>query len=66
MLTLVELIACRDKLRDADALIAQVRGAFLLAQYAQGARLTNDILKLIADILRGLDAIEQTLTGGRP
>ena len=66
MLTLVEVIACRDKLRDANALVSQVRGAFIVAQYASGARVANDILGLIADIIRALDAIEQTITAGKP
>ena len=66
MLTLVEVIACRNKLRDADALLSQVRGAFLVAQYMQGARIVADILKLIADIIARLDALEQTITGGKP
>jgi len=64
MLTLVEVIACRDKLRDADVLISQVRGAFIIAQYSSGARIAADILKLIADLVRALDAIEHTITGG--
>ena len=58
MLTLVEIIACRDKLREADVLLSQVRGAFLVAQFTHGARITNDILGLIADLLRDLDAME--------
>jgi hypothetical protein len=66
MLTLVELIACRDKLRDANALVSQVRGAFIVAQYMQGARVANDVLGLIADLIRSLDAIEQTITSGKP
>ncbi len=66
MLTLVEVIACRDKLRDADMLMSQVRGAFMVAQYAPGARIANDILGLIADIICALDVIEQTITGGKP
>jgi hypothetical protein len=61
MLTLVEVIASRNKLRDADALISQVRGALIVAQYTNGARIAADILKLIADLIRALDAIEQTL-----
>ena len=44
----------------------QVRGAFIVAQYASGARVANDILGLLADIIRSLDAIEQTITGGKP
>lgn len=66
MLTLVEVIACREKLRDADLLISQVRGAFVVAQYIHGARIANDILGLIADIIRSLDAIEQTITTRKP
>ena len=66
MLTLVEVIACRDKLRDADMLMSQVRGAFIIAQYASGARIANDILGLIADIICALDVIEQNITGGKP
>ena len=61
MLTLVEIIACRDKLREADVLLSQVRGAFLVAQFTHGARITNDILGLIADLLRELDAMEAML-----
>jgi hypothetical protein len=66
MLTLVEVIACRDKLRDADALVSQIRGAFIVAQYMHGARIAADILKLIADLIRSLDAIEQTITPRKP
>ena len=66
MLTLVEVIACRDKLRDADVLISQVCVAFIVAQYAPGARIANDILGLIADLIRRLDAIEQAIAAGRP
>ena len=61
MLTLVEIIANRDKLREADVLLSQVRGAFLVAQFMHGARITNDILGLIADLLRELDAMEAML-----
>jgi hypothetical protein len=66
MLTLVEVISCRDKLRDANALVSQVRGAFIVAQYMQGARVANDVLGLIADLIRSLDAIEQTITTRKP
>jgi hypothetical protein len=61
MLTLVEIIACRDKLCEADALLSQVRGAFLVAQFTHGARVTNDVLGLIADLLRDLDSMEAIL-----
>lgn len=67
MLTLVEIIACRDKLREANATVNQVHGAFLVAQYTHGARIANDIAGLIADLIRALDALEQTITsGGKP
>jgi hypothetical protein len=66
MLTLVEVIACRDKLRDADMLMSQVRVAFIIAQYAPGARIANNILGLIADLIRRLEAIEQAITGSKP
>jgi hypothetical protein len=61
MLTLVEIIACRDKLREADVLLAQVRGAFIIAQFTHGAHITNDILGLIAYLLRDLDLMEAIL-----
>ena len=66
MLTLVEVIACREKLRDANALVFQVRGAFVVAQYAHGARVANDVIGLLADLIRSLDAIEQTITTRKP
>ena len=67
MLTLVEIIACRDKLREANATVNQVHGACLVAQYPHGARIANDIAGLIADLIRALDALEQTITsGGKP
>jgi len=66
MLTLVEVIACREKLRDADLLISQVRGAFIVAQYVSGARVANDILGLLADIIHALNAIEQSVTPRKP
>ena len=50
----------------ADLLISQVRGAFIVAQYIQGARVANDILGLLAEIIRSLDAIEQTITPRKP
>ena len=54
MLTLVEIIACRDQLGEAAVLLALVRGAFLVAQSPHGARIANEILGLIADLLREL------------
>ena len=61
MLTLVEIIACRDKLREADVLLSQVHSAFIIAQFMHGARITNDILGLIADLLHDLDSMEVIL-----
>jgi len=61
MLTLVEIIASRDKLREADLLVSRVRGAFLVAQFMHGARVANDILGLIEDLLRDLDSMETIL-----
>ena len=63
MMTAVEVLACRNRLREADVLLAQVRGAFLIAGDAAGARLANDAIGLIADLMRMLDAEEQRLTG---
>ena len=63
MMTLVEVVACRHKLREADVLLAQVRGAFIAAQDASGARLANDASGLIADLVHMLNAMEQRLAG---
>jgi hypothetical protein len=63
MMTLVEVVACRHKLREADALLAQVRGSFIVAQDASGARLANDAIGLISDLMRMLDAAEHRLAG---
>ena len=54
-------IACRNKLREADMLLCQVRGAFIIAQFTHGARITNDVLGLIDDLLRDLDLMEAIL-----
>ena len=54
MLTLPELTDARDKLRQADILVAAVRGMFI-GNYPQGARLLNDVLGLLADQLSALD-----------
>ena len=53
--------------RIADVLLSQVRGGFIIAQFTHGARITNDILGLIADLLRDLDSMEAILNaGGQP
>jgi hypothetical protein len=63
MMTLTEITACRRRLSEPDALLAQVRGAFIVAQDASGARLANDAIGLIADLMRMLNPMEQRLTG---
>jgi hypothetical protein len=65
MMTLVEVVACQNKLREADAILAQVRGSFLVAGDAAGARLANDALKLVADLMQMLDVEEQRLVGSK-
>ncbi len=55
MLTLPELTDAREKLRQADILIAAVRAVFISGNYAHGARVLNDILGLLADQLSALD-----------
>ena len=47
-------------------LLSQVRGAFIIAQFTHGARITNDILGLIADLLRDLYNSMETLLSGSP
>ena len=44
MLTVSEMTDASDKLKQADSLIAAVRGIFLTAGDVQGARIMNDIL----------------------
>ena len=66
-LPLAEIIACRDRLREADVLLSQVRGAFIFVQFMNGALITNNIIELIADLLRDLDSMEVMLNaGGQP
>ncbi len=65
MMTPVEVVACLNKLREADAVLAQVKGAFLVAGDAAGARLANDALKLVADLVRMLAVEEQRLAGSK-
>jgi len=43
----------------ADGIIAGIRGVFLTAGYTHGARIANDVLGLISDIVRGLDGLKQ-------
>ncbi len=39
MMTAVEVLACRNRPREADVLLVQVRGAFIVAQDAAGGGL---------------------------
>ena len=55
MLTPAELADARDKLKQADILVAAVRGMFITGNYVRGARVLNDILGLIADQITALD-----------
>lgn len=55
MLTQAELTNARDQLRQADILIAAVRGMFISGGYVQGARLLNDAINLISDEIAELD-----------
>ena len=48
MLTLPEMTDARDSLRQAEGLTARVRGVYLSAGYIQGARILNDVLRLLA------------------
>jgi len=54
-LTVPEMTDARDKLRQAEILIAVVRGMFLTAGHTQGARLLNDAIGLLADEIAELD-----------
>ena len=55
MLTPAELADARDKLKQADILVAAVRSMFITGNYAHGARILNDVLTLLADQLTSLD-----------
>ena len=57
MLTIPEMTDARDKLRQADILIAAVRGIFISGGDVQGARLLNDAINLISDEIAGLDKV---------
>jgi len=51
----------------ADGIIAGIRGVFLTAGHTHGARIANDVLGLISDIIRGLDVLKQQRSaGGQP
>lgn len=53
----------RDKLRQADILVAAVRGMFITAGYAHGARILNDVINLLADEIAALD---KAIAGAKP
>ncbi len=55
MLTLPELTDAREKLWQANILIAAVRALFITVNYPHGARVLNDILGLMADQISALD-----------
>lgn len=55
MLTIPEMTEARDKLRQADSLIAAVRGVFITAGYVHGARVMNDAINLLADEIAALN-----------
>jgi hypothetical protein len=55
MLTIAEMTDARDQLKQADNLVAAVRGVFLSAGYIQGARILNDVIGLLADEIAALD-----------
>ena len=50
-----ELETAREALLQAQGLIAEIRSSFLIAEYAQGARVLNDVLELLTDQLDDLD-----------
>jgi hypothetical protein len=54
-MTKQELKTAREALLQAQGLIAEIRSSFLIAEYAQGAHMLNDILKLLTDQLDDLD-----------
>jgi hypothetical protein len=62
-LTIVELTTAADALRQAEALVARVRGIFLTAgDYATAARV-NDIIGRLADEVA---AIERAIQAAKP
>ena len=63
MLTIPEMTAARDKLRQADNLVAAVRGLYVSAGYAHGARILNDVIGLLADEIAALD---KAISGVKP
>ena len=64
MFTISELTNFRDSLRQTESIVARVRGVFLSAGYAHGARVLGDVLTLLADQIAALD--RAIGTGGQP
>ena len=63
MLTIPEMTDARDKLRQADNLVAAVRGVYVSAGYAHAARILNDVIGLLADEIA---ALNKAIGGGKP
>jgi hypothetical protein len=61
-----EIAAARDKLRQADKIIAEVRGLCIDGGHAHGTRITHEIAGLIADVIRGLDALQRIQSQDEP
>lgn len=63
MLTIAEMTDARDSLRQAEGLAARIRGVFLSAGYVRGARVLNDVIRLLADEVAALD---KAISGSKP
>ena len=59
MLTLAEIADACDQLRQAENIMAGLRGRFLSSGFTLGGRVALDITGLIGDIIRALDTLEQ-------
>lgn len=55
MLSTEEMIAAKEKLNVARALIEGVRSVFLCAANIDGARMLNEVTNLLADEIAALD-----------
>ena len=63
MLTIPEMTDARDKLRQADILIAAVRGIFISGGDVRGARLLQDAVNLVSD---EVDALDRAIAATKP
>jgi hypothetical protein len=61
-----EIATAREKLHQAETLISEVRGLCITGSHTHGARVTNEILGLIADALIGLDALQRLQSREEP